>query len=530
MPPNGKRVVNRLTHQPTGPTPGRATHSISRWAVFAISWLLLSLMAGLWSVATPISGAPDEPAHIIKAASVARGQFIGTTTQGGQSVEVPAYIAFTPALTCFAFQPKKNANCAPPETGSADGLVFSTTSAGLYNPTYYLLVGWPTLLFDDNTGIYAVRIVSGILSSLFLAIAVMMISTWRRRTLPIAGLAIAATPMVFFLNGVVNPNSLEASATLGALVGVLSIVLHPQRSRVIERSVVVLISAAIAVNTRGISPLWVGIAVLVPFVLVPWSQTRTITRSAPVRIAVIGIAVATVAAFVWIALSNSLGAGLTGPDKTALEPGVGISPIHGFVQIFAGTFDYGQGLVGIFGWLDTPAPAAVFFVWSLFIGALVLAAVTFLKGRPLVFVLIITGGLVLFPAIIQALYVTGGGIIWQGRYALALYVCLAVGIAAVLANRMPQFDQSVGNRFIGLVLAAWFAGQVYAFITALKRYSVGAAGAEGASWPRVFLNPEWNPPGGTVYITILSIVVFATGAVLLSWLAKSQDGGAFDVN
>ena len=523
MPIPSQRSLNRPAKQVKNTATPRPTRNRSRWAVFFVAWVLLSLMAGVWSVATPISGAPDEPSHIIKAASVVEGQFIGAQTEGGQSVTVPAYIAFTPAQTCFAYNDKVTANCSPVQRGDTGALVPSTTSAGLYNPTYYVLVGWPSLLFHNDTGIYAMRFISGLVSSLFLAAALMMISTWKRRTLPVVGFAVAVTPMMIFLNGVINPNSLEATATLAAFVGVLSIVLHPRKSLVAERSVIVLVSAAIAVNARGLSPLWVGIAVLIPFVLAPMPQIRELLRLTAVRIAIVGVALATAAALVWTVLSNSLGAGLTGPSTTVTGLGVGASPIRGFVQILVGTFDYGQGLIGVFGWLDSPAPSAVFFIWSLFIGGLLLAALVFLRGRPLAFVLSLAGGLILLPPITQAIYVTGGGIVWQGRYALAIYVCLVVGIAALLADRMSTLTRLARRRFVIIVIALWFTGQLYAFVTTLKRYTVGASGAEGASWPRVFLDPAWNPPGGSLLVTLVCTAVFSAGAVLVLRLALSGD-------
>jgi hypothetical protein len=503
-------------------TPGpHGTRRRSPWVAFFVSWIALSLLTGMWSLATPLGGAPDEPAHIIKAAAVVRGQFLGTTTEGGQQVSVPAYISYTGQQSCFAFNPKITADCIGPIQGDPNRTVTSVTSAGLYNPTYYLLVGWPSLLFHTDAGVYAMRIVSGILSSLFLAAAFMIISSWRRRTLPLIGFAVALTPMVFFLDAVVNPNSIEITATLAAFVGVLGIVLHPSRSLLVQRSVIVLVSAAIAVNMRGVSPLWVAIAVLIPFVLSTGAQIRDLIGRWPVRIAVIGVAVSTAAALAWTGFSNSLGAGLSSPTHHVTGLGVGASPLRGFAQIFAGTFDYGQGYVGIFGWLDTPVPPAVFFVWSVFVGGLVIAGFMFLRGRTSAFALALIGGLLLLPPTLQAIYVTGGGIIWQGRYALPLFVCVMVGVAAVLADRIPALGMPAARRLVVAITVLWLGSQVFAFVDALKRYGVGVGG-NGASWRRFFFDPSWNPPGGTLVITLAYAVICAAAALL--FLRSAQPG------
>ena len=516
------------SHQVNTPV-SRAMKKNSRWKIFFIAWAVFSFMAGLWTIATPISAAPDEPAHIIKAASVALGQFVGAATSNGQRVDVPAYIAFTPAQTCYAFNDTVTANCAPVESGNLGALVSSTTSAGLYNPVYYLLVGWPSLVFHDDAGIYAMRFMSGIIASIFLALAVMMISTWTRRLIPLLGLAVASTPMVLFLNGVVNPNSLEITATLAAFVGVLSIVLHRRDALTTERCVIVLISAAVAVNTRGISPLWVGVALFAPLLLAPWPRVRGIIKIRSVQIMVVGVGLATGAALLWTALSNSLGTGPTTASASTIVTGTGIPPGAAFLKILMGTFQYGQGLVGVFGWLDTPVPDGVFFLWSVFIGLSVLAAVILLTGRPLAFVLIMAALLVVLPPLTQALYAPAGGIIWQGRYVLALYACVMVGAAAVLGLRFPPPSPRIAARLSAVFCVLWSVAQFHAFVTALRRYAVGADGP-GSSWQRMVLDPSWSVPGGNITVIAVFIVVFATGAILLHRLATSgsKSSRAFD--
>ena len=488
-----------------------------RWRIFFLAWLVLSAIAGAWSIATPVGAAPDEPAHIIKAAAVARGELSGKSSPDGQIVHVPAYIAYTPAQTCYAYNSLATPACAAPLSGDQSKVVISSTSAGLYNPTYYALVGWPSLIFHDDTGVYAMRIISGVLSSLFLAATVMMICGWRRRVIPLLGFIVATTPMVFFLNGVINPNSLEVTATLAAFIAVLSIVRDGGRNLVGERAIIAMIAAAIAVNTRGISPVWVAIAVLSPFVLATWPQIRRLARLTAVRIAVGVIGFATAAALAWTVLSNSLGAGLVVSPGSVAAPGVGASPLRGFAQILAGTFDYGEGLVGVFGWLDTPVPAPVFFLWAAFIGAIVFSALLVLRGRPLALAIGLVGALLLLPPITQALYITGGGIVWQGRYALALFVCVMLGLADSLAFRFPQLDPILTRRAIWLLPTLWSGAQAYSFAYALKRYGVGVP---TSSWKRLLFDPIWSPPGGTIAALAAVIVILAVATMLLILLLR----------
>jgi hypothetical protein len=490
-----------------------------RWTLFALAWLVLSLIAASWSLATPIGGAPDEPAHLIKAAAVARGEITGGNSAEGQQVPVPAYVAYTQAQTCYAFQPQVTPACSAPISGDPSSIVESSTSAALYNPLYYALVGWPSLLFNDDSGIYAMRIVSGIVSSLFLAASLMMISTWRRQMLPFMGFAVATTPMVFFLNGIVNPNSLETTATLAAFVAVFSIVWDKRSDLLIERTTIAIVGAAVAVNTRGISPLWVAIAVLTPFILTRWSEIRELIKRRAVAVAIAAIGVSAAIALAWTALSNSLGAGLTSTGETNPALGAGASPLAGFSQILEGTFDYGQGLIGVFGWLDTPVPSAVFFVWSAFIAVVITAALVLLRGRALGLTLTLVGALLLLPPFIQGLYITGGGLIWQGRYALALFVCLIVGLTALLSERVPEPHGPARRRLMFIVFSGWGIAHVYSFVFALKRYGVGAA---HTSWKKLLVDPIWAPPGGVLLTLIAHAIFIALATVLLCRLASRR--------
>src|SRR5690242_13260238 len=137
------------------------------WRPLLVVWALLSALCACWALATPIAGSPDEPAHLIRAASVVRGEWVGTPSPAGHVVTVPHYIAQTARMTCVAFHYERTADCvthgpdaAPPLTDPA-ALTTAPTTAGLYNPLYYVIVGWPALLVHDAAGTYATRVASG---------------------------------------------------------------------------------------------------------------------------------------------------------------------------------------------------------------------------------------------------------------------------------------------------------------------------------------------------------------------------------
>ncbi|WP_165397275.1 DUF2142 domain-containing protein [Microterricola gilva] len=497
--------------------------------LFWVSWLLASLLSIAWAIATPISASPDEPAHMVKAASVVRGQLVGEPSALGHVVQVPAYVAATHAETCFAFHPAVTADCVDALAGDGNALVDSTTTAGLYNPVYYVLVGWPSLIFQNEAGLYAMRAVSAVLFSLFLALTVLTVSGWRRPALPLAALAIAVPPMLIFLGGSVNPNAVETTATLAAFAGMLGVALHPSRSLLVQRSMIVLAGSAMAANTRGLSPLWVLLAIAIPLLLIGWSGIRELLRRRPVQWAIAGTAAAALFALSWLFGSSSLTAAVEQEDNFQTFPGVGTHPLAGFVMTLRETFGYAQGMIGNFGWLDTPAPLGTYALWAALSGAIVLAAFSILRGRSALFAAVLTACFVFLPPIIQGIYITAGGLIWQGRYNLPLFAIAVLGIVAVLSSarntaspveERPQ-TRSAFNRLTLLVWALWAAAQFACFAEALRRYAVGSTG----SWKKLVLDPEWAPPGGTaLWLTASALLLGST-----AWLAWTA-GRRLDAN
>ncbi len=485
-----------------------------------VTWAVLILGGTLWALATPIGGSPDEPAHLVKAASVVRGELVGTASPVGHEVTVPQYVAWSHAWTCFAFDEDRPASCVPPMPGEPDELVTSVTMAGLYNPVYYWAVGWPSLLFHDDTGIYAMRIVSIVLSSFFVAAAVALISTWRRPTLPLLAVGVIVTPALMFLVGAVNPNALEATTTLAIMASMYTLL----RERPDNRWAVVLVvaAAAIGVTARGLSPLWIALALFVPLLLVPWADAWRFLRRRDVLVGAGVIVLATLASLAWTLGSNSLTAGATDPDIQIIYPGAGSSPLEGFVYILVHTFDYGAQLIGLFGWMDVWAPAAVFFVYTTFIAGPIMTAVVLLRGRARVQVLVLVAAIVLLPAVVQAAYVTAGGYIWQGRYSFAVFAMLMLAVATLLADRVAPLDRSSALTAIWLSVAGLAAAHAAAFVIVLKRFAVGSE----AGWGEFLRDPAWDPPLGTLGLTAgfgaLCVVVGVLGALHLAATARAE--------
>lgn len=497
--------------------------NLMNWRIFAWAWVLLSLLSTSWALATPMVAAPDEPAHMIKAASVVRGQLIGDYENGRHVVQVPRAIAHTNSEICFAFKPAVTGDCAPDVSGDPGEIVDAFTTAGLYNPVYYAAVGWPSLILEGDAGLYGMRIVSGILTMAFLALSIMLVFSWRRPTLPLLGLAVGVTPMLLFLSGTVNPNALEASATVALFAGMLSIVLHPNNSLLATRCALVATSAVIAANTRGLAMIWVFLAIVVPLLLLKWADFIALIRKRSVIITILATGIGAALAITWLLGTSSLSLGTAETDVPSNYPFVGHPPVSGFFILLFGTFYYAKQMIGVFGWLDAPTLEIVYFCWAVFVGALILGALTLLRRRRLVVAVGLVLAFVLIPALVQAAYITNGGLIWQGRYSLPAFLCLSLGIATLIdAPVSTHLSRVPLTRFTAVILIIWAGCQLTSFATTLQRYAVGVEG----TWRNTFLDPMWAAPGGNP-LMVASFTLFLSASTWILWraLAGRQDLG-----
>ncbi|SDZ41483.1 DUF2142 domain-containing protein [Herbiconiux ginsengi] len=497
-----------MTLAPPAVAPAEAPVAPRRtvWTSLLLPWLLLAILGSLWALATPIGGSPDEPAHVVKAASVVRGELLPETmVERGGVLHVPAAIAFENQVpSCFAFYADIPASCSPAFEGDPGALVETFSSASLYNPVYYALVGWPSLILPDFTGIYAMRIMSAVLTSFFLATCFWMIGSWGARRLPTLGVMIGITPIVTYLMGTVNPNALEFTAGLALFAGMLSIVLHPNEQLLGGRLALVVISAALVSNSRGISPLWVAVLLVLPLVLLTGRQLGALLKRPGVWVSILLIAITALISGWWTLSSNSLGtAPSAGPDVAPPNSGVGLSPIEGFFGLIGDFYGQLRQMVGILGWLDTTLHPVVYYVAYAMFALLVVGVVIFVRGRKLVFVILLAAAFFFLPPLVQAFYVTKGGFIWQGRYTLILLMALLLGMAACIAasDRFLRWRRSTVPLLIVAILAAagWVYVVAYAFATTMRRMASGYK----TDWPAMLEPGAWVPPLGSVALIAL---------------------------
>ena len=475
----------------------RLRRFVVHWRFGLLVWVGLFSVMSAWSISVPVSSAPDETGHVIKAAATVRGDFTGSPSKlaGNRDFRLPGNVGDVGgSLTCFVGGQEPSAACAPPLESRSRSIGSYASGAGAYNPTYYALVGWPSLIWNGTAMVLAMRLMSALLSSVLWAVAIVGLSarSLGRRIF----LLVALTPMALYLGGVVNPNGTEIAAT-AALAGLLWNAVNDDRPRGALLPIALAIVGALLLNLRSISPLFalLDIVFIVAIAGLRKSSVALVQRrylGTAIALVIAGLGAAT-----WT-LAVGLGAGYI-PSAITDRPG----PIKAFVHTLTTLDDQFREMVGILGWFDAPLPVVVYLVW--FGATIAVIAIALLHARPRSAVIVIGAVLttVLIPAVLQAATAEKFGYIWQGRYTLPLFVLLLAVSALVVPETVWSALRTWPMRALSIVILVL---QLWSFLNVIKRYAVGG----GGSWSQFWTAPEWTPPGGIP----LSVGLFTLGTAL----------------
>jgi hypothetical protein len=415
------------------------------------------------------------------------------------------FIAESLEMGCFAGNSTKTADCQRPVTND-DQLVASRTSAAQNSPLYYALVGWPSLFLNGAPALYAMRIVSALLTSLLLTTMVTALLAQSRTWWPVLASIVGITPMVLFLGGSLNPNAVEMAGT-GALLALLTLML---RRRLKNRQLWVAGSFAVAsafalTSGRPIGLLWLAIAGVAALLSVPWSNVASSLKRPPVWFTLAGIAAAAISSLAWLAYFSSA----TAQSQSIVEPRApGIIAI--LLSMFETTFDYWSGWIGQFGWIDYQAPAGVMFVWFGAIFAVLFAGFVLTKGRLRLSLVFTAFATLIVPLAVQGSFYNEIGMMWQGRYLLPLYICVLVMAGLALDEAFPHSTTRTARKIVVAGVGVLGVAQIATFAFVLRRYVVGTQ-----SWIQMIQAPAWQPPLGWITLVVIFTLIWV-GVVALT--------------
>lgn len=485
-----------------------------RWLTFLIAFVAILAPMALWALASPIGSVPDEPSHAIRAAAVARGQITSEPWSQNPSLAeatVPENIANAHAMVCFAFDAEKTADCQDAVRDRDQTLVTTGSSAGLNSPVFYALVGWPSLFLEGDAAFYGMRLVGAALSAFALAVMIMQLTTLTRFRWAVVGGIVAITPMVLYLGGSINPNGLEAAAAGGLFATLLATFRGRQIGRRLwEQAGLALMTAGFLLTGRSISLLWVLVIALVAMLLGSKERTLELVRRPAAWALIAGLAAAGLLTVLWYVFPPVYPAGAA-PGAPNI---VGLAFV--FVFTLIQSVDFVFGMIGFFGWVDTGAPSLTIAAWITSILLLLAAGVIWGRKRTRWAIWVLLAVVLLVPAITQVGVYTQYGFIWQGRYMLAILVCLLIVAGLALDDAGVGADAKLSRLVTGgYVLLA--TGQVLAFFMVLRRYIVGANGSLSA----MLFEDGWEPPFGWNSLVVLFALVMVAWVLLARRLFRA---------
>ncbi len=481
---------------------------VAHWAtancrrLWLTSFAFFFLLMACFSIATPLTAAPDEPAHITRAASVVRGQINGPDvsqtvvvagiprTEVVTGIRLPErFNSLNTMYQCYVYDATKSAACAKPFTGS-DTEVSMTTAAGRYNPAYYLAIGWPTLLSQGTDAIYLMRLLSALICAALLASAVVTAGEWRRPGVAVLGVVTAATPMVLFLGGVVNPNAVECAAGILAWISVLTVFMQPDPRRLNRNLARAGIASCTLFCIRPLGLAWVLAAIVVGLLI---AERGTLAQTVRRRVFWLWTGIAGIA-FVFSEAWN-----MTHPDNSGLTSSMTAKAVA--LWSFNHSPRFVTQMIGNFGWLDTPAPTFAQLVWPGVIFALGLLAWSCARRLEALSIIAIAVGIFVLPILAGAMSAELGPI-WQGRYLLAFAAGLPILCACIVAKHEPLgTDRRRGLVNSSMVLLV--AANLVTFYWSERRYSVGSNGS------LLIRHAHWQPPGTWTLWLLLYAVALA---------------------
>jgi len=483
--------------------------------LFWASWAILMLLVSAWSVANPLMASPDEPAHVIKAASVVRGQLVGPDGHGGSEVRVPYFYKLTASYpTCYAFRPKQTGVCQTHAQRPLEAEVLAVTPAGRYNPLYYAIVGLPTLFPPGNAVLYAMRLISAALSTFLIALGLRSLTETTHRSWAVLGAAAALTPMVIFLSSSVSPAAVEITAAFALWCQLLTLLRHPDPDRTASRMGWIAVSVTFLANARGLSLLFLAVIVAVALLASPWRAFLDVLRTRAAWPSLAVVAVACLASLGWVVGTNSLGSGgaVTAPRITFL----GAAKIT-----ILNSNSYLTNMVGQFGWTDVNLPTSVHMAFATALGVVVLLAVAAGTWRERSALALVAGLTFVLPVVIQASQAKYLGIIWQGRYILPVAIGLPLLAGYVLVGRLRTVPREFGVSLATVVAAVMAIVQAISFADNLHRYVNGSKGGWLSLAPNAWLTPLPLP-----LVIAIGLLAASGYGVVLAWIARSGDRAA----
>ena len=455
--------------------------------LFLICFVALGAMVCAQNLLTPRSAGADEPAHLIRAAGLVRGDVFGSKTDtdvAHRSFDVPSWVG-QPDPACFVVSSAQSAGCATVvETGDTDPV----STAGSYPVWGHILPGLATLAPGGARTYWLARALHGLIPVLLLATVLSRLIA-DRRSLHAAAVLLALTPSVLFNMAVINPSGVAIAGAIAMWVAGDRLFGadaddHPDSWLFIAGSAALLLP-------RNDGVLWWVLILAILLGLHRRSPRSAIGEFSRVQV-------------VMLAISVALSVGWTvavGSDLVAAQ--TDLSGWSFFEAVVGRTGDNLREAIGVVGWLDTPIPESMMSVWWLLLG--VLAGIVLWLGErrrvALAAVSMIT--FIVVPWVLETIQGRTAGLFWQGRYAIPVFVGAPLLLGGVQHSK-AQVDRALTVAVPSGAIIVWNVS----LWQQSRRWGVGVDGS--------MLPWRWDTWSAPLPVVPLLVIFLVSSMVLFS--------------
>ncbi len=450
--------------------------------VFLVALAAALLVELAWVLSVPAFRGIDEFDHVYKAEAVAHGMWtdVGPARDGrGNLVAVPEHVVAAASRRCDSYDYTGPDNCRPVRSLD-DGLVLVACAAATYNPVYYAIVGTFARPFHGAGAVFAMRVLTALLTAVLLAAAAALTAAWARGTWPVLALVVASTPTLLYSGSVASPNGVGYAAGCLLWASLLGMVRAPRRLHLLGAAVA---STTILV-THSTGFVWLSVVAFLALRMSPRARWREVVRDLgrSTASAAIVVACVLVGTLGWIVVNKT---NVPGADDGNFGP-MPWSDLPGQVLVWA------MQTVGAFPMRNQPAPLAVYALWLVLFCTLMTLGMRHAARGTRTAVALISLVWVAVPALASVVTFDTDGFAWQGRYALVL----AVGLPMLAGFALDDKDRPAPR---------WLAVVVVASCAAAHALSVGSVAAREAHTP---LAPDFAAamPGGPWFLAALAFL------------------------
>jgi len=463
--------------------------------IWLASCLAFFLIFAGWAMSLPVNGAPDENEHIVRAYGVATGQLLGDPVTDPPDTRTYQRVprSLLPEDVDCTWQNSLPASCQKPvdDTASVD----VATTAGRYQPIYYLPVGLPMVAWPDTTGIILGRLVSSLMSAMLLASAVTTAYRMGSRLL-VGAIVLVVTPTVAGLVGAINPNGLEIVAGVLAWTTLIALLRGPADARTRHLRLFAL-AGALLCTVRSIGPVWLGLIVLGALLLARPGVIAELWRRRDTRWTLGGLTLLGLAGLAWT-MFLQIGT-LRRREDVALD----LTVTEAITEMIRDRmwFWY-QHVVAIFSYGEFRLSYTLILAWYVLFAVLVLPALLTARWRHKFLIVAIFAISVISLMVLELQLLDIAGWTQLARYSMPFGVG-AVLVAAVVGWYRRRLNP-VGSAWIARALVVGAAPlHLWALAGVMTRFQTGV----GAS-----INPfrgEWMPQTGAIAPLVTQIVGLA---------------------